>query len=83
MLEIAYQLISFAAASGDIDPRGSKVFRDGGDLFVNLDLILRNRGLLALHFPGDSQNLLHFLLDAAWSFRGGREGDQGEEKESR
>jgi len=66
-----------SASSGGVDSRNSKVFRDRGELRINLRLILRDRDLLVLHFFGDREDLLFLLLACARSLGRGSGQEQG------
>jgi hypothetical protein len=69
-----------SASSAGIDSRYPKIFRDRGELRINLCVVLRDRDLLILDFLGDREDLLFLLLAQAWSFGpgGGHEQGQGE-----
>ena len=60
-------LLAPASPSGGVDSRNPKVFRNRGELRVNLHLVLPDRDLLVLHLFDDRENLLLLLLDRAWS----------------
>jgi hypothetical protein len=74
----ATERILFLASSAGIDSRRVKGFGDRGELRINLHHILGDRGLLALHFLGDSEDLLGLLLACARSFGCGGSHEQGQ-----
>jgi hypothetical protein len=72
-----------APSSSRIDSCNPNGLRDRDKLRVNLRLVFRDRDLLALHFPGNRQDLQGLLLGArglgSWSDREQGHGEKGGE----